>query len=64
MAERPQFSNYEHDIPPALARLAIFIVPFAHEMIDGREASEKIVAGCEESSCALPMREGDNDETS
>ena len=46
-AGRPELSNYDRDIPAALARVAVFIIPIRREPYDGRELHEKLVAGCE-----------------
>lgn len=61
-AGRPELSNYDRDIPAALARVAVFIIPIGREPYDGRELHEKLVAGCEGASCVLPTREATNGE--
>jgi hypothetical protein len=60
MANRLVCSNYERDLPPNLARIAVFLIPLALEIIDGRKPEEKAVAGCEGGACNLPTREPRN----
>jgi hypothetical protein len=60
MAERPQYSNYERDVPSSLARVAVFVIPLAHEIIDGRKTEEKTVASRKGGGCILPTREDHN----
>jgi hypothetical protein len=60
MANRLVYSNYERELPPKLARIAVFVIPLALEIIGGRKPEEKAVAGCEGGACNLPMREAHN----
>ncbi len=52
--ERLVFDNDVRDLPPAVVRLATFIVPIALTVFDGREPHEAAVAGCEGAACILP----------
>jgi hypothetical protein len=60
MSERPVYSNYERDLPFNLARIAVFVIPLAREIIDGREPEEKAVGGGEGGACIVPTREAHN----
>ena len=60
MAERARYSNYGRDAPPRLARVAVFIIPLALEMLDGRKPEEKALISCEGGGCILPTREAHN----
>ena len=51
--DRPEYSNYERDLPPEIARAATFVIPLALNVRDGREANEKTVGGCEGDGCAI-----------
>jgi hypothetical protein len=56
---RPVFPNERRDLPPEIARIAIFEIPLAFDVRDDREASDKTVGGCEGSSCTIPTREAE-----
>jgi hypothetical protein len=60
MVERPVYSNYQRDLPSAIVRVTVFVIPLAREIIEGREPEEATVAGCEGDACILPTRAGDN----
>jgi hypothetical protein len=49
---RPHFPNDVRDLPPELARIAVFAVALGPAE-DKREAAEKTVAGCEADRCAI-----------
>ena len=54
MDDRPEYSNYERDLPAEIARTATFVIPLALNVRDGREANEKTVLACEGNRCAIP----------
>lgn len=61
---RPELSNYDRDVPAAIARVAVFVIPIGREPYDGREPQEKLIPGCESGRCVLPTREAaDNGST-
>jgi hypothetical protein len=41
------------DLPPDVARAAVFVIALGGRITDGREAHEMTVAGCEGGSCAI-----------
>jgi hypothetical protein len=53
---RPSYPNDIRDLPPALARVAIFTVAVGPEE-DRRSDADNIIAGCEGGSCILTTRE-------
>lgn len=60
MSSRPEFPNDIRDVPPDIARVAVFVVAInPTPSIDGRPDADKAMSGCEGGSCLIPAREGD-----
>jgi hypothetical protein len=58
MTARPEFQNDICDLPPALLRIAVFIVAICPGPgADRRSDSDKSVLGCEGASYLIPTRE-------
>jgi hypothetical protein len=54
--KRPIFRNDVRDLQPDIARIAVFIIPLAFNIRDGREPSEQSVASCEGDRCTIKTR--------
>lgn len=60
MAKRLVYSNYDGDLRPNLARIAVSVNPLALEIIDGRKPEENAVADFGGDACTLSTREAHN----
>jgi hypothetical protein len=50
--DRPIYSNYDRDLSPEIARIAVFIIQIG-PLEDSRPEHEKSVSGCESGACLL-----------
>lgn len=58
MTARPEFQNDIRDLPPALVRIAVFIVAIGPGLEANRRSdADKSVSGSEGASCLIPTRE-------
>ena len=53
------FPTDVRDLPPNVARAAVFVIALGGRITDGREAHETTIAGCEGGSCAIRAERGE-----